>query len=61
MTKSTIKAWAEKNYDESHFAQTIIECWDDEDYAEAPADMKGLIELKVAIDDHHDDICSTAW
>jgi hypothetical protein len=30
--KDQIIEWAKANYDKSHSAQTVIECWDDSDF-----------------------------
>ena len=59
--KNKIIEWAKANYEKSYAAQTVIECWDDEDFAE----YKSLAEFKknyVAFtDDRYADIRATVF
>ncbi len=59
-TPEQITQWANANYDSSHAAQCVVECWDAEDLAEYTS-LADFLETAAAIDNHHADITSTAW
>ena len=59
MSTTTIKEqiieWAKANYDESYAAQTVIECYGDEDFQEYES-LEDFLEYAGALDDRYTDI-----
>ena len=53
--KQQIIQWAEANYNESYAAQSVIECYDDKDFAEYES-LEDFLEFAGVLDDRYADV-----
>ena len=61
--REAIKRWAEENYEQSLTAQEVVECYEDEDFADMDIrfeSIDGFIEMAKVRDDYAADIADTA-
>ena len=58
--KDQIIQWAKANYDTSHSAQCVIECYDKCDF-DRFASLDDFIEAAKIVDDVYEDIRATAF
>ncbi len=58
--QEAIKQWAQENYEKSLTAQEVVECYEDEDFADFES-VEEFIEMAKVRDDYAADIADTAF
>lgn len=61
LTIEEVKEWANKRYSKGHGFQTIVECWDDEDFDEYiekswSAGWEGIKQYVRTINSHYEEM-----
>ena len=62
--REAIKQWAKENYEKSLTAQEVVECYEDEDFADMDVRFESIeefIEMAKVRDDYAADIADTAF